>query len=285
MLVDLKPYDDGGTPGISWYQEFMRCPKSAQQTNQGRTNGSTRYHSRGTTIGTVGHAYAQYLYLGELTDDTLEFTPTSISEYNSEFIDLGHQVGSRYVFERKAYEFGEIVSVESRFILDEKDYKELGQPVFIPFSGQADLLTRLSVADCNRIRAEFGVELIPGLWVIDHKFYSRKSSTVVDEITTSIQLEAYRRLAQLLNPNEEVVGALGNITYYYNSKSNPRNEYLIIPVIPSMEMEKVLTQFWNQISREMEYIFKTGKWEANYTGCTTQYGLCKHFLTGKCLRY
>lgn len=284
MEFKFPVYDDGGIPGITWYQKLLSCEKSAWLSQKSLGSGYTV--SPGLTIGTVGHAYAEMLYkqLPEF-DGTIEFTDVP-EVYSEENIDNGHIVGQRYLRDRHSLEFGEPISVEGRFALPESEYATLGQPYYIPFSGQRDLISRMSASDIERVRNEFGIILPrPGIYITDNKFFSRKSSDVVDEMATSIQLESYRRLAQIEYPNEEVVGAIANITYYYFSKTNNKNQYLVIPVLPSTEMDKVIKVFWERVARALDTINTLGHWPANYSGCFGKYGMCSFMKYGQCMRY
>lgn len=282
MKTAWSKYDSGGVPGIHWYMDLVRCARKAQLNL--RPKGGRTY-SKGTAIGTIGHSYAEALYTCPGFDGALEFEDVP-EDIDGGWLEIGHMVGARYARERRHDEFGKVVCAEKRFFLEEKDASELAQPTFLPFSGQPDLVIDIDLESAKRLRVDHGMFVDPGAYVVDHKFYSRRRATIVDEMLGSLQFEAYRRMAQLAFPDVEIKGTIANLVFYYTSKSNPRNEYMLIPVLPSREMDAVFTKFWDLAASAIELAEQTEPgedWSANPVACFSGYA-CDHFLGGACQR-
>ena len=285
MKLPWSNYDSKGVPGVHWYMDLIRCPRKAQLSKP--KSGAEQHYAKGTSIGTIGHAYAETLYTVPEFDGVIDFTDVP-DGVEGEWEDIGHTVGARYARERNSAEWGEVLDVERRFFLDEADHNYLGQSVYLPFSGQADLVIDLTKDAATLLALNHGVTLDPGCYVVDHKFYSRKRATMVDEMMGSLQLELYRRMAELAYPDRAFKGAIANLTFYYTSKSNPRNEYQLIPVLPSPEMDKLVTNFWDLCARAVERASACQamglEWDANPAECFGTF-TCGHFLGGRCSRY
>ncbi|NJO17722.1 MAG: hypothetical protein HC877_18890 [Thioploca sp.] len=274
MKLDYQPYNDKGVPGIHSYIDLVNCPKKVyNKLNRIKSE----YISDGAAVGTILHHWAHAFYTIPEFDGDLEIQFPK--DYPLNVIQEGNIVGKRYVTDRNVAEFGKILHAEQRIIFPSDElYKEMGMPFPIPFSFQADLYTDISKYAAVELSKQFLVEPKNGKWLIDHKTYSRRSKTIVDEHLAMLQPSIYSLAMKLMgfDNNGCIMNFVFNYKYY--------NEYMILPIeTPDSHMRETIKTFWYLVGGTLSDI-NDGLYKANPAMCLLGWSLCPHLLFGSCDR-
>src|SRR6185369_4991986 len=277
----LQTIHTGGSgTGISYYKRWLGCCNSAWLSEQPDIEQPKK---SALEIGTIAHAFLKMYHKREEKDfnpEAVAFIDTNGDPY---LIDTTARVEAERLFrayrgEFKPTEFGKIVAVEQPLPPpnDATMAAKICDAVGVePFTFQADLVAKISEADCERLRTTRALDLPgPGYYLVDHKTESRHDSNVVDKWMNELQFVAYPVGWNAVYPKTQVRGTIVNIIF----KTKVVDFMLFFVPTPNAHRVRVLqSQLALAVHNMTEHTRQT-----NTKHCWDYHGVCHWLNVGLC---
>lgn len=254
MRIVIPPVKSEGSPrGLGYWLQYVNgCPKQ-------RALGGTS--STATEIGTLFHKLLELRYSGKIPgmDVALEYAEDNDSPAWLEALRLFSGYHGHYGQDW----FKDCVeSVEEELCVEGKEAMELfGVP---EFTGRIDMAIRIRDQDmADKVGLQRNLPMLePGLYLVDHKTSSRKSSTLAIEAQYNMQFKAYQVLWEA-KKGEAPKGTIGNYVFRHK-KLKPESFGSVMCMPPTDEdRESIIATLGN--ARKIQIAL--GEGYANPTQC------------------
>lgn len=230
----------------------------------------------GKRCGTFYHALQELWRTGKIDDKVI---------VSAEHLDYDFETAVRcFVGYRNHYlgnrnNLGRVISAEVKYP-HTPEQEELIKAAIggLPFTIRYDLLTEITMDDCNRLAVHHGVALPgPGRYLVDYKLVYALSAVTMMQYTYDFQQLAYPVIYNLCNPDTPVRGMITDVMARVQ-KPEPRHFALYLAHADENAHEivrhGVLASFANHTDGR-----------ANPMGCIGKYGPCRFLTSGQCPRY
>lgn len=264
MIVKI---DSGGTPhGISTVEEWVNgCQRKCLLREDAD-------HSLATLTGTLVHALLRVYY----TKGHFEIVKVKWKNF-----DLTHplflqaetrafNVFREYRMRFSPIELGKVLHAELGFKI--RNENVIG---CVPFTGRIDLIVKLNKRDCNRLKVTRGIDLEPGIYIVDHKTGGGIYPNTLERLSLGLQPAAYM-YAYEFTTKKKVKGFLVN---FMTTTRDPKFHTIVIPRPGVLARERL---FSVTRSREMDRWPKFELSRANVSRCFDYNSVCSHWVNARC---
>lgn len=264
----------GSGLGISHYKTLSKCRNRARlnwEASQDHLPGAE--DSVNTAAGTLAHGFmAMYHEPGnrsQIDVKTVSFTP----EYHPALFEPEARSEAERAFNAYQERFlpnslGKVIGVEYR--IGATDSHDTDPPITV------DLLTRVAKTDLARIGLARGLDLEPGLYIVDHKFLGQKAGTLVDSYLNDMQGIGYQIIWERRRAHLKLPKVNGMIINFIIKTKAIQFISLLIPPPTSVQIDAFDT--WLAHTREDEL---EDPYRINPTQCFWP-SICRWWLTSKC---
>ena len=271
MRIVIPPVKSEGSPrGLGYWLQYLNgCPK------QRALGGAT---STAMDIGTLFHKLLELRYSGEIPgmDVALEYAEDNDAPAWLEALRLFSGYHAHYGHDW----FKDCVeTVEEELGLEgDKARVVFGVP---EFTGRIDMAIRIKDQKmADRIAAQRNLPMLePGLYLVDHKTSSRKSSTLAMEAQYNMQFKAYQILWQHVK-GETPKGMIGNYVFRHK-KLKPESFGSVMCMPPTEEDFQAIKTALRNASMIKDTL---GEDFANPTQCFSWGRACQFLDNGLCNR-
>lgn len=240
------------------------CPRKAYLS---KFSGNKKTNDINLLTGSAGHALLAEHYKGNLEEVDLgnvELADADGVPFHREATNIAKNVFMHYRARYDPRELGKVLGVET--------YLEHGTKTC-----RLDLLVRVTKREVKWIAKTRGVELTPGVYIVDHKVLGFDSPNQLNQQRYSLQFSYYALIAKQLG--YKIEGTLVNCLFKTNP---PRFTTIHIPRVGALETQLVDDMY----SAATEYLPLTEhtKTKTNPKRCFDWNRTCKFWLYGQCKR-
>jgi len=275
LQIVTPPIKLGGSGrGISYYSTAARCPRRAKLDGQNKGS-SSGYDAK---VGTIDHGILELFYDGKL-DPAILRDPNLFLQVPEDFVDAKDEalrLAQAYFRKYPELDFwGTPIGVEIQ--LPTEGMKQAVNEFFlVDLTARLDLATRVNEAQLERIAERTGLRLPgPGVYIVDHKFRTRRDSYIGETYLLSAAFTAYPAMWNLHYPDDQCVGMIANVTV-------ANKEVVFQQALVSPPDENALRGLQNWLIGANEL---AGTDFPNWTSCRDFNRTCGHFTSGACSRY
>lgn len=273
LQVVTIPIKLGGSGrGISYYSTAARCPRRAKL--DATLTGASAGHD--AAVGTIGHGGLELFYKGELDWETATSTDTTwmVDEPFMDAMPEAIRLMRAYLRRFPERDFwGEVVGAEVS--LPEEAKASFVKAFFmVDLTARLDLVVRVKEEHLTRILDRTGLQLTPGIYIIDHKFKTRRDNNLIETYTLSAQFTAYPPLWDLHHPAEPCQGMIANVIV-----GNKEPAFQQALVQPPDETRLTGLRNWLIAAEAL-----AGTDFPNWTSCKDFNRVCGHYSSGLCNR-
>ena len=270
----LHTLESTGTPhGITTLLQYVYgCPRRAWLDKQYPEEDSV-----GRLTGTIGHAYMEHYFKGTGADEDVAIQFSQVAAEDTQAI-AEHEAERCFRYYTDLYsrdEFGQILAVEEAFSLSRDNAMGL-----YPYTGRWDLAVRINAATAQNLQLTRGIDIEPGVWLVDHKFLKSFGAATADEYAHSVQFAAYATAWDITHPNERCEGVIANIIV---KSKQPQVRTVISRV--DLALLNVLEEVVYRASQRGWPIDNEQEPECNPMRCWDYFKPCPHWIQGNCKRY
>lgn len=258
---------EGGSPyGITTIEEWVNgCQRKVA------LRGGSSY-SLGTLTGTLVHALLETYYSkGYFETENVSWRGVDLTDpLFSQAETKAFHVFREYKMKFPPNELGCVLEVEWGF--------EINVPHVIgcaPFTGRIDLIIKLTKRDCIRLRKTRGIDLEPGIYIVDHKTAGGIYATTFERLSNGIQPTAYMKAFPYVT-GKRVQGALMNVM---TTTRDVKFHTLVIPRPGVLDTNRLFSV------TESEAMKSWGNFEnsrPNISRCYDYNGICGHWVNAQC---
>lgn len=267
--------------GLSHYEALLDCPRKAQLNMRAAENRLTAAPAvEATAVGTLVHAFLD-LYdtrrLGFEELSTVAFGPAD----HAVLSDPTWLAEARRIFSwwRSTYQpehFGTVLGCELFLEASAELKASLGVPPSKRITGRLDQVVRMSEDDCARLREERNLDVVPGVYIVDHKCLGQRSG--FDRYVLGNQSYLY---PLMWNETASEADVCQGVIYNFIIKTKtPASVAFLVQAPGAMETE-ILRNFFDQAL----FIEAHRAGKADPTKCFNYFRTCHWFTNGACARY
>jgi len=283
LLEVLSAAGSTGTPaGVSYYTNpcarlvQLNAENALERAEKGLPPPPSEFEPQ---VGTVFHKLMELYYTAGLNEVALPID--DLADFGKDPVQEALRLFTAYKTFYPADEW-DVVSAERYFPANEDEGWEIGRHVGIsPFTGRIDLVVRLTEAHAAKLKERSGLDLNPGLYLVDHKTTGQLDRNASMKWELSIQFTAYQMASQVIWPEDELQGMIVNQPVRH--KDLLRKTHAGFPhsfprffVPPPSETR---AQAVRNYLREKQVYLATGK--TNIDACL-RFRPCAHYMTGRC---
>jgi len=278
MLYTLS--SGGSGKGFHHYSALLECARRVRLDAEAKARGE---HTSSDlepvlNIGTLTHTYLEAGYNGE-DIKKLRFTQNNhpacdngdwqvaalnlVRAYKDKFgfNSLGDVLHNEYLIPKSPEEEEKLKLV----------YKN------IPVSGKLDMVTTLNEEQCEKFKEQRGMEIEPGLYIVDHKTAARVYDVTILRYQHSLQFVHYQNLWNITNPDNKAQGLIVNVLI---KTKKPDFRTFVIPPPDENDIKALLNKF-----EGARFIEDNMPDYANDNACFSFNRPCKWLLEGTCQRF
>jgi len=262
---------EGGTPhGITTIEEWVNgCSQKVYLNSQGeREQGS----SLPLLTGTLLHALLEHYYKTQeaFDTDTISWKGADLTNPSWPAAEMKAVSAFReYRMHHAPDEWGAVLHTEFGFEINE--HSVIG---VAPFTGRIDLIVQVSKKSAKVLKRTRGVDIEPGIWVVDHKSTSGLNPNSVERHKLSLQGTAYTLAAEhvLKRP---ITGFLINLIEVAQT-----HRVFTLPVFPSVLAERRLLAVTQ--AKCMATWPSLENHRPNVSRCFDYNSVCPHWVSARC---
>lgn len=261
QVVQLRKRRPSGPHSITSYLGYVACPRRQRLQNEAQ-DGCTNMD-----IGTVLHVYLEAYFGGKdwrLTQFEPEPSPFVLHE--------AERVMSAFTYARGRKCFGEVLALEQH-ISGPAVEAAIGAK---PFSATIDMVVRLSQDNCDALAESDRLDVIPGVYIVDHKSSEKGGAAFLERQQMNLQYMAYQIAWNAARPDAPAIGAFCN--------------GLIMTKVPYFPLVQIKAPEATDYAA-LRNLFAVAAMYAKHmpdaaipTSCLT-YGVCEQYVQGRCSRY
>lgn len=269
-IIDPSLHRGGSGTGISYYMSAARCPRKARLDKSLGPDGES---SKSSKTGTMFHSLMELFYSGQVGTECAAIQVADINY--AEELQEAQRLAAAYFAKFPERDFwGDVVAVEKQLPAQE-DQKQLVLDYFgVDLTARLDMVTEVSLHNRQRILERTGLDLEPGVYIIDHKTRSRRDNSITQTYSLSAQFKAYQLLWTKLHPETPCVGMIANVVI-----GTKEVQFQQAVITPPTDVELEGLRNWLKGAHALaETDFP------NWAACHEAYGVCQYYTRGLCNR-
>lgn len=274
LLEVLSKLEGTGTEnGISQYEK--PCARQYFLDKLYPDNGEDKFDAN---VGTAFHKLMELYYTGQLVNVALPLDDAA--DYRVDPIQEALRIFGAYTTFFPANEWN-VVEMERYFPANQAEQKLIMEVLGVPLTGRIDGVVELDETQATQFEERTGLELSPGLYLVDHKTKKKHDQNHAWKFQLSLQFSAYQIVAEALYPDKQMKGLIVNAPVRnkdllkLTATGKPHN-FLRQLVEPPSEMRRVAVR--QQLKWKHEYLQSN---QCNLDACV-RWAPCRHYLTGNC---
>lgn len=282
-IIDPNLNRGGSGTGISYYKTAWDCARKARLDKETEHAADPGYSAK---VGIIGHALLDIFYRGDVGAEdipAIQVSDTNYANPSQESVRLVKAYLNKYP-ERNFW--GDVVESEMDFPRDGSE--DAVRSYFgVDLTARMDLVTRVSLHHADIIRARIGLDLVPGLYIVDHKFKPggmdgdkkkapRREKNPQMKYGFSHQFKAYPKMWDIHFPEEPCVGMIANIIV---GTKEPDFQPTLIPAPTAHDID--VLRVWLAAGNQLA---STDLPAASRCYNETYDSVCYHYTSGRCDR-
>ena len=277
----------GSGTGISHYSMVMTCARKAHLTKLHEEQRPERVTLDAAFMGTLFHALMEMYYLHKTDDFAIELDDTGASQEMEEALRLFREYSKRFPADEwdTMYTEHPLPGIQGPTALSPGtpwpgDVAAIKEALGIdPFTIRIDLVCEVRKEHVDGIVETRGLDLKPGIYLVDHKTSSVRSGDQVLRYQNNIQMDAYMAVWNACDPNFQCEGMLVNNVYRYKRLDAKAFETILVAP-PSEDRVQQIKEWLMEAKRRVD----AGDTTPNLSACFNTYGACPHLISGACNR-
>jgi hypothetical protein len=283
-IIDTNANRGGSGHGVSFYESAYDCPRKARLDAETEHSADPGYSAK---VGIVGHAMLDIFYSGDVGKENIGAIQVSdVDNYENPRNEAVRLV-TAYLerFPEKDF-WGEVVGAEISY--PQVGSEDAVKSYFgVELTARLDLVTRVSLHHADRIRSRTNLSLVPGVYIIDHKFKPggmdgdkkkapRREKNPSMKYGFAMQFKAYPEMWNIHNPGDPCMGMVANIIV---GIKEPDFQPTLVPAATEHDIEVLRT--WLAAGNQLA---STDLPIASRCYNRAYDSVCYHFTSGRCSR-
>jgi hypothetical protein len=221
-------------------------------------------------IGTIFHDLADLYHSGNRAE-VLQYEDAPPEEAFAE----AQRLFSWYTANFPVDAWGDVLGTEVQLPRNESEKALLLDYFGVEFTLRPDLVTRVGPQHIEKIRKRTGLDLRPGVYIVDHKTKGRKDPDMHLSYPNSPQFQTYPLAWDLLNPELPCEGIIANVLVTHKKlELGQSNCAIFSPRLAENRRQGLIDWLQNA-----DVLAKTGM--ANRSACFIR-STCPHLHSGRC---
>jgi len=267
----------GSGTGISYYSSVMTCERKAALTKQFEESRPERVTLDAAYTGTLFHALMEMYYKHQTDDFAIELDDTGDQQEMEEAMRLFREYTKRF----KADEW---ITMHTEHLLPDPAIPGHVNDILAvlgiaPLTIRVDLVCEIRPEHVDGLVESRGIDLKPGIYLVDHKTSSVRSGDQVFRYQNNLQMDVYMAVWNACNPSFQCEGMLVNNIYRYKALNAKAFETILVAP-PSEDRVQQLKEWLMEAKRRVDANTAT----PNLSACFTTWGACPHLISGNCTR-
>jgi hypothetical protein len=267
----------GSGSGISYWSSVMTCARKAHLNKGLEQDRPQRVTLDAAFTGTLFHALMEMYYKHQTDDFAIELDGTGASQEMEEALRLFREYAKRFRPDEWITLGTEVLYPREGVQADVAAIKQmLG---IEPLTIRIDMLVEVLPEHVDGLVESRGLDLKPGVYLVDHKTSERRGNDQVFRYQNNLQMDVYMAVWNACNPEQQCQGMLVNNVYRYKALNAKAFETILVAP-PSEDRVQQLKEWLMAAEGKV----RNGDITPNLSACFNTYGACPHLISGACNR-
>lgn len=259
-ITEVLDFESGGSgTGVSYYKTAMNCPRRARLQKEKREAGEVKHDYDGFAAadkGTVFHRLAE-IYHNKDTETVIDVADAAGQPALQEGTAMFASYSKHFGVEAWGQVLGCEVSLpgdcepdcpyaeaENKTACEcgRADNEQRLRKLFqVPFTCRIDMVVLVRESDVAGIKERTGLELEPGIYLLDHKTKDRKDSKMHQKYADEVQFHAYMMAWNACFPEMPCKGLIVNVVINHKKMTKNSHAAVLVDTPTETQQQAVLT--------------------------------------------